>query len=134
MARHGGPSIFTWKMAHFCFASVFRCFNVLVVVRRLQNPFDYYAFLGNFSRLSWLESGHLIVFDKHDSPTCNSSFLFLQMCMGVFVVWNKTAKAFDLLCIWRCFFKVVMAWNWYDYYIKSFSRTCITDASRYAWF
>jgi hypothetical protein len=72
------------------------CFNVLVVVIRLQNPFDYYAFLVNFSRLSWLESGHLILFDKHDSPTCNSSFLFYK-CVWVFL-WFAIKPQKLLIC------------------------------------
>jgi len=31
------------------------CFGVLVVVRRLQNPFDYYAFFGQFFKaiMAW---------------------------------------------------------------------------------
>jgi hypothetical protein len=46
-------------------------------------------------------------------------------------VWfaKKVTKAFDLLCIWGCFFKVLMAWNEYGYYIESFLETYIVDAS-----
>ncbi len=132
MARHGGPSIFTWKMAHFCFASVFGCFSGSnKVTKTFWSIMHFWAIFQGYHGLKvdiwyFLTSMtlHLVI----------PRFFFLQMCMGAFVICNKIAKAFDLLCSWRCFFKVAMAWNWYDYYIKSFSRTCITDAFGYAWF